>query len=191
MSNKTILANTDPDKVVSGVEHSDASLQGGSRKATAEELALALEASQRELAELKAKAAQNQGSDSLAQLTNLLTQALAPKQQQIVSADADNINRVTDFRNQRATIDGAGMVEAQQTLSIFRDEDTMPISIPKAMANAVGSNLDITVNGVRVSIPCDGKVHFVNKTHYEHARERLAKLDILNSQTEPQIIEIS
>jgi hypothetical protein len=83
------------------------------------------------------------------------------------------------------------MLEAQQTMALFRNEDKMPISIPKTMSNIIGPNLDVTVNGVRVSIPCDGKTYYINRTHYEHARERLAKLDILASHNEPEVVEIS
>jgi hypothetical protein len=81
-------------------------------------------------------------------------------------------------------------MEAQQTLQMCRNERKFPISISKTIANSVGPSLTITVNGVRVSIPCDGKTYYINESHYEHARERLAKLDILTSNTEPQVIEI-
>ena len=184
-------AIADPDTRDSGVVHSDATLKGGSRKASADELALALEASQREIAELKAAAAaREQGSDSMKQLADLLASALAPKTVSAVP-EQDAINRSTDFKNQRATVDGRSMVEAQQTLAMFRNEERMPISIPKTMSAIIGPNLDVTVNGARVSIPCDGKTWYINKTHYVHARERLAKLDILAANTEPQVVEIS
>lgn len=184
-------AIADPDTRDSGVVHSDATLKGGSRKASADELALALEASQREIAELRAAAAaREQGSDSMKQLADLLASALAPKTVSAVP-EQDAINRSTDFKNQRATVDGRSMLEAQQTMAMFRNEDKMPMSIPKTMSAIIGPNLDVTVNGVRVSIPCDGKTHYINSTHYEHARERLAKLDILAASTEPQVVEIS
>ena len=64
------------------------------------------------------------------------------------------------------------------------------LSIPKSIANAVGSSLAVTVNGVRVCVPCDGKTYMINETHYEHIRERLAKIDILAADTEPQVVEI-
>ena len=184
-------AIADPDTRDSGVVHSDATLKGGSRKASADELALALEASQRENAELRAAAAaREQGSDSMKQLADLLASALAPKTVSAVP-EQDAINRTTDFKNQRATVDGRSMMEAQQTLAMFRNEERMPISIPKTMSAIIGPNLDVTVNGARVSIPCDGRTWYINKTHYVHARERLAKLDILAANTEPQVVEIS
>lgn len=186
--NKTIA---DPDIRDSGIsERSDATLQGGSRKASAEELAHALELSERRAAELEAQLASKSGSDPIERLAELLASTVKSTPVQAVP-EADNLNRTTDFKNQRATIDGRGMLEAQQLLSQFRSERKKPISIPKAMANQVGSALAITVNGVRVSIPCDGKTYYINETHWEHARERLAKLDILAANNEPQIVEIS
>lgn len=190
-NNQKTKAITDPDTRSSGIsERSDAILEGGSRKASAEELAFALESSERRVAELEAKlASQNSGSDAIQQLAAILTQAVKPTVQAV--PESDNINRTTDFRNQRATIDGQSMAEAQQLLAGFKNETRKPISIPKAMANSVGTYLPITVNGVQVRIPCDGKTYYINETHWEHARERLAKLDALAANTEPQIVEIS
>lgn len=184
-------AIADPDIRDGGMsERSDATLKGRGRKASADELAVALEASQNRVAELEAQlASKNSGSDAIRQLAELITQTVKPTVQAV--PDTDNINRTTDFRNQRATLDGQIMAESQQLLAGFKQEPKMPISIPKTMANSVGSSLPITVNGVRVSIPCDGKTYYINRTHWEHARERLAKLDILASNTEPQIVEIS
>lgn len=191
-TNQKNPAIADPDTRDSGVVHSNATFKGSGRKATADELALALEASQREIAELRAAAAarEAQGSD-LKQLADLLAGMVAPKNTVAAVPEQDAINRSTDFKNQRATVDGRSLVEAQQTMALFRNEDRMPMSIPKTMANIIGPNLDVTVNGVRVSIPCDGKTHYINRTHYEHARERLAKLDKLAANTEPQVVEIS
>jgi hypothetical protein len=190
-NNQKNMTIADPDTRDSGVVHSDATLKGGSRKASADELALALEASQREIAELKAAAAakESKGSD-LKQLAELIASMAAPKTVPAVP-EQDPINRSTDFKNQRATVDGRSMLEAQQTMALFRNENKMPMSIPKTMSNIIGPNLDVTVNGVRVSIPCDGKTYYINRTHYEHARERLAKLDILASHNEPEVVEIS
>lgn len=184
-------AIADPDIRDGGIsERSDATLEGGGRMASSDELAIALESSQRRVAELEAQmASRNTGSDAIQQLAELISAAVKPTVQAV--PETDNINRTTDFRNQRATLDGQIMAESQQLLAGFKAEPKMPISIPKTMANSVGSSLAITVNGVRVSIPCDGKTYYINRTHWEHARERLAKLDILASNTEPQIVEIS
>ena len=190
-TNKKNQAIADPDIRDSGIADSKQPLEGGSRMATAEELALALEASERRNAQLEAQLTANQstGSDFIQAMAQAISQAVKPT----VSAvpESDNLNRSSDFKNQRATVDGQNMVEAQQTLAQFRSEERKPISIPKTMANQVGAVLSISVNGVQVRIPCDGKTYYINKTHWEHARERLAKLDIHSANVEPQVLEIS
>lgn len=184
------INTTEPEIGGAGVEYSGAnSAQSrGSKAASAAELALALEASQKHAAQLERELAQrNSGDSQMGELIKALT-AYLPKQVPQQDANPENINRTTDFQNQKATVDGRSLMEAQQTLMEFRNEEKRPISISKAIANFVGANLVVTVNGVRVSIPCDGKTYYINKSHWEHARERLAKLDLLNSNTEPQIV---
>lgn len=182
---------TEPEIGGAGLEYSNANnIQSGSgNPASAAELALALEYSQRRVAELERDAALRKSGDSqIGELAKVLAQYLPKQPAEQVNANPENINRTTDFQNQRATVDGRSLMEAQQTLMEFRNEEKRPISISKSIAAFVGANLVITVNGVRVSIPCDGKTYYINKSHWEHARERLAKLDLLNSNTEPQIV---
>jgi hypothetical protein len=136
------------------------------------QLLLRLEAVESELATVKS----NQGSAAIEKLTETIASALKPQVQGPM--ETDNINRSSDFRNTKAMVDGRNMMEAQQSLQEFRNEIKKPISIPKSMANFLGPNLNVTVNGIRVSIPCDGKTYYINETHYEHARERMAKVDL-------------
>lgn len=171
-----------------GIGHSNA--QGGGGVASPAELSLALEQVLARNAKLEAEleAAKN-GSNGIKELASALMQMM-PKQPAAMPQESDNINRTSDFKGTKATVDGRSLMEAQQTLQMFRNEPKHPISISKTIANAVGPNLSITVNGVRVSIPCDGKTYYINESHWEHARERLAKLDMLTANTEPQVIEI-
>lgn len=185
------LNTTEPEIGGAGIEYSNADVQRGSgNSASSAELAIALEESQKRIAKLEREAAQRSSGDSqMGELIKALT-AYLPKQpaENPALVNPDNINRTTDFQNQRATVDGRSLMEAQQTLMEFRNEEKRPISISKAIAAFVGANLVVTVNGVRVSIPCDGKTYYINKSHWEHARERLAKLDLLNANTAPQIV---
>lgn len=139
-----------------------------------------------EIAALKAenealRKATTSTSDSVNKLAEALLAGLnkpAAPQQPVQQVD---VNRAADFKNARATVDGRSLAEQQQALQMFRNEKTKPISIPKSFQNSLGPNLAVTVNGIRVSIPCDGKTYFINETHWEHARERMAKVDILNT----------
>lgn len=192
-SQKYTKAITEPEIGNSGI--------GGSKttpseeaSASSKELALALEVSQKTIAALEAELSamrQNQkpgSEDSIKQLADILANAVAPKT--VPVPNTENLNRSTDFKQTQVNVDGRSLMEAQQTLQMFRNERKKPISIPKSIASAVGSSLAVTVNGVRVCVPCDGKTYMINETHYEHIRERLAKIDILAADTEPQVVEI-
>lgn len=181
---------TEPEISNVGVNSSEAMAQGRSGNASPEELRYALDScldiidkQSKELEKLK------NGSNSIEGLAKLLADAIKP--QPTVVPNQENINRTIDFRNAKNTVDGRSLMEAQQTLQMFRNERKYMISVPKSMANAVGSSLSVTVNGVRICIPCDGKAYPINETHYEHIRERLAKLDILAANTTPNIVEIN
>ena len=185
-----ISNTTEPEIGGAGIAYSNANIQSGSgTPASAAELALALEESQKRIAKLERDAAQRaSGDNQMGELIKVLTAYIPKQPTEQASVNPENINRTTDFQNQRATVDGRSLMEAQQTVMEFRNEEKRPISISKSIAAYVGANLVVTVNGVRVSIPCDGKTYYINKSHWEHARERLAKLDLLNSNVEPQIV---
>ena len=137
-----------------------------------------------EIASLKG----NNSNDAINQLVQALTQAVKPIQQGPTAAD--EYNRTVDFKNTRAMVDGRNLQETQASLQEFRNEKKYPLSIPKSIANFVGPNLVVTVNGIRVSIPCDGKTHYVNETHYLHAKERIAKVDARETNTEDNFVTI-
>ena len=159
---------------------------------TPEELKLALVVSQNQQAQMKAEleALKKSSSDSSAikQLAEILSSTIINKP--AGPSEEDNINRTAEFRERAARIDGASLMEAQSTMMHYRNEAKLPVSVPKTFQSQFGQTLDITVNGVRVSIPCDGKTYFINETHAIHARERIAKVDRLLSDTEPKITEI-
>lgn len=172
------------------VGHSKMLGESGVGTPTSEELKLALEisesqrrAAEKELAAMKAK---NSDSSAIQQLAELLAGAVKKPSG---PSENDNINRSAGFR-ERAHIDGASLMEAQSTMLAYRNEHKIPVSIPKTFQSQFGQTLDITVNGVRVSIPCDGKTYLINETHAIHAKERLAKVDRLLSDNEPKITEI-
>lgn len=188
---KQNLADIVPDSNVGGEGLQPNANEGGSAPASPEALAMALDESQKRVAQLEAQlAARPSGDNSVEALAKVLAAYIPKPQAPAAPKEADNLNRTTDFSTAKTTVDGRSLVEAQQTLRVFREEEKRPISIPKSTANFVGGSLDVTVNGVRVSIPCDGHTYMINKTHWLHARERLAKLDLLNGNTTPQIVEL-
>lgn len=191
-NNSQTKKTTNEPEIVSGGVNSSQATAPGEAFASPSEMAAALAACQKTIARLELEldnARSNNGSDAINQLASVLAKAVNPAP--VAAPNTENINRSVDFRQQQATVDGRSMMEAQQALQMFKNEPVKPISIPKTLANSVGTSLPVSVNGVRVCIPCDGKTHFINETHWEHAKERLAKLDILASDTEPQIVEIN
>lgn len=171
---------------------------GGSNEPSAEELKLALVASQEtinamteELKRLRAgqKPADSSSSD-IHNLVEMLANAIVTNQSQKGPTLPDNINRAEDFK-ERTRVDGQSLMEAQATMSMYKNEPKVWISIPKSFQSTFGPALSVTVNGVRVAVPVDGKQYLINETHAIHVRERMAKVDRLNADTEPQVVEIN
>ena len=169
-------------------------MASGPKSASYAELELALleshkinQALMSELKEIKEKSAAE--NSAINKLTEAITSLAKPSVDAYGPTESDNINRSEHF-NAKATVDGRSLMEAQQTLQMFKNEEKKPISIPKTMAAKFGPSLSVTVNGVRVSIPCDGKTYFINETHWEHARERMAKVDALDESNTQNIVEI-
>lgn len=191
-SEKKITAETEIGS--NGVGHSKMLGESGvgTKKPTPEELQLALVMSQQQNAQLQAELAElkkgkTSDSSAIQQLAEILQNAVVNKP--VGPSEQDNINRTAGFR-ERANIDGASLMEAQSTMLAYRNEPKVYVSVPKTFQSQFGHTLDVTVNGVRVSIPCDGKSYLINETHAIHARERIAKVDRLLSDTEAKITEI-
>jgi hypothetical protein len=188
---KKVIAETEIGN--NGVGHSKTLSESGVdvNSLTPEELKLALVVSQNQQAQLKAELDElkkgSSDSSAIEKLADILTNAIAKKPSG--PSEEDNINRTAEFK-ERTRIDGASLMAAQSTIPPYRGEPKVPVSVPKSFQSQFGHSLDITVNGVRVSIPCDGKTYFINETHAIHAKERIAKVDRLISDNEPKITEI-
>ena len=192
--NKKITAETEIGS--NGVGHSKPRSSGGA-KASPEELSMALVAAEStitkmkaELEALKASKEKSTSSSEINTLVKMLSEAIVANKAPTGPTEDDNINRTNQFK-ERTNIDGASLMEAQATMLAYRNEEKEMISVPKAFQSRFGPSLVITVNGVRVAIPCDGKSYPINKTHAVHARERIAKVDLMLSDDQPQITEIN
>lgn len=197
-SQKINLSTTGAENSGTGVETSKARKESmaGVLPSRAD-LELALQESQKANAILLAKvnaledaqkAPTNSETDLISKLADAITNAVK-KENPTSVVETDGINRSTQF-TEKANVDGRSLMEAQQTAQMFRNEVKEPISIPKSMANYFGPALAVSVNGVRVSIPCDGKTYYINKTHCLHARERMAKVDAMNYAPSDNTVEI-
>lgn len=141
-------------------------------------------------AELAAKNNANGNNNAIEQLAQVLAKAVNNQPIQQGPTALDEINRTVDFKSQKAMVDGKNLAETQAALQEFRNEKKYPITVSKSLASHIGPNLVVTVNGIRVSIPCDGKPHFINETHYLHAKERIAKVDAHENDTDDNYVTI-
>lgn len=164
--------------------------EAGKKPASPEELTATIELlleQNKELADqnkaLAAKVEANapaSSNDAITQLATLLSDALGSKGPAKGPDEEDPVNRTTAY-NTKNQIDGQSLMEAQATLLAFRDEPKEPVSVPRLLADYVGPQLAVSVNGVRVSIPADGRTYYINATHANAARERMAKINRLQT----------
>jgi hypothetical protein len=154
----------------------------------------AYKATVRELNALKLELAsvkQSQNTDSISKLADLIASSIKPAPTPVDTNNTINSTKSLTGMQEVSNVDGRSLIQAQELLQGFRAEAKKPITIPRSLATSVGPYLTITVNGVRVSIPCDGQTHYINGTHWEHAMERIAKLDSANSDNAPDIKTVS
>lgn len=195
MENKPVKKNSPVTGAEADVRFSEQGNQPGV-EASADVLAKALNESneiieklQRENRELKAQATSNKSDDALTKLANLLASITAPKPEQGPTVE-DSINRVSDFNSQKLTVDNRSFIEAQVAVNEFRSEEKVPVRIEKSYANKFGPSVAVSVNGIRVSVPCDGKTYLINKTHAMHIAERIAKVETYEA-SEGGVVTIS
>lgn len=128
-------------------------------------------------------------SSALNDLAKLLAEAIKAPGKASGPSEEDNVNRTSAY-NTKNQIDGQSLMEAQATLMQFRDERKEPISVPKLLAAYIGPQLAVSVNGVRVSIPADGKTYYINETHALAAKERMAKINRLQAKDPENVVTI-
>ncbi|WP_322154527.1 hypothetical protein [Paratractidigestivibacter sp.] len=104
---------------------------------------------------------------------------------------SDDAVRAGDVRRSQTLIDGNGLMQAQRNLMSFSNEAQVPVSVPKSLATYCGTSLAVAINGVRISVPADGKVYMLPSSFATAVRERIAKLEHAQTDNlEPQITTI-
>ncbi len=61
----------------------------------------------------------------------------------------------------------------------FKEQEKVPVQISPLYRPYFGRVMTVTINGVSVAIPCDGKTYYVPKTFAEEAKVRIFKRDRL------------
>lgn len=62
-------------------------------------------------------------------------------------------------------------------LQHYKNEDTISVNISPMYAKYFGKVMTVSIQGITVAIPCDGKTRKYNKTHAIEALSRLRKID--------------
>lgn len=190
---------TDPEIGNGGVAHpTPMAAEGAGMPASPEAMSSTLEMAMSTIASLKAendalKKEKAAGAD-IEKFANVIASALKERPASSGPTEADPVNRSSDYNNKAmlaSNIDSKIMAESQASLRTIRSEDTMPVSIPKAMATYVGPILSVSVNGIQVRVPVDGKTHFINKSHAIAVKERLAKISNHQAAQEPGVVELN
>lgn len=124
-----------------------------------------------------------------------LTAALRSLKREDVGAHgkpvSDDAVRAGDVRRSQTLIDGNGLMQAQRNLMSFSNEAQVPVAVPKSLATYCGTSLAVAINGVRISVPADGKAYMLPTSFATAVRERIAKLEHAQTDNlEPQITTI-
>lgn len=61
----------------------------------------------------------------------------------------------------------------------FKEQEKEPVQISPLYRPYFGRVMTVTINGVSVAIPCDGKTYYVPKTFAEEAKVRIFRRDRL------------
>lgn len=69
--------------------------------------------------------------------------------------------------------------ERKQLAKSFRNQDKVPVQISPLYQPYFGKVHTVTINGISVAIPCDGKTYMVPKTFAEEVKIRIYKQDKL------------
>lgn len=127
--------------------------------------------------------------DSVEKLADALAKSIN-KSVENTPVNNDVVNRSSDYMNVQVSVDSQSRLDAQSMLYQFRGEQNAPVSVPKSLADTVGPNLVISVNGIRISLPCDGKTYYIPKSMAEHIREKIAKIENFNTKQSNNVVEI-
>lgn len=62
-------------------------------------------------------------------------------------------------------------------LDTYKNEDKLAVNISPMYAKYFGNTMTVSINGITIAIPCNGKTYRVPKTHAIEALSRIRKVD--------------
>lgn len=70
-------------------------------------------------------------------------------------------------------------VARRELVKKYREEEKFPVTISPFYAPYLGRVVRVSVNGIVVDIPADGKSYKINKTHADHVLAKIKRIDAM------------
>lgn len=86
------------------------------------------------------------------------------------------VKNTTDSLGKAAVSEATLTAELTKAKTAFEGEKLVKVSIPKILEKSIGQTLFVSVNGVFVNIPVDGKEYPIPETLANHVKQYLAEL---------------
>lgn len=70
-------------------------------------------------------------------------------------------------------------LKRKQLVNVYKGETKVPVTVSPFYAPYLGRVVRVSVNGIIVDIPADGKTYQVNKTHADHIVSKIKRIDAM------------
>ena len=70
-------------------------------------------------------------------------------------------------------------LKRKQLVNVYKGETKVPVTVSPFYAPYLGRVVRVSVNGIIVDIPADGKTYQVNKTHADHIVSKKKRIDAM------------
>lgn len=70
-------------------------------------------------------------------------------------------------------------MKRRSLLKTYKSEEKLPVTISPLYKPYFGASMTVSVNGISVIVPCDGKVYQIPKTHAVEAMGRIEKINLM------------
>jgi hypothetical protein len=91
----------------------------------------------------------------------------------VTTAEAPVVKKAASNRGDVQSVE----LQRRALLRHYKDEETIPVNISPMYAKYFGKVMTVSIQGITVAIPCDGKTRRYNKTHAIEALSRVRKID--------------
>lgn len=70
-------------------------------------------------------------------------------------------------------------MKRRSLLKVYKSEDTIPVAISPLYKPYFGASMTVSVNGISIIIPCNGKAYHIPETHATEALGRIEKINLM------------